>query len=271
MSISSALVPLATVSDLSVLALPAFGFVVGVLVGLTGMGGGVLMTPLLMLGLGLPPTAAVGTDLVYATITKIAGTWQHWRQGTVNSRVVRGLAAGSVPASLIAIVVLVWMRRQDTDRADDLLARFIGAALLVAAGLMLHRLLFRKGIVATSAAPAYAALKLAAIGAVGGFLVGLTSIGSGSLILAMLVLVAPLPAEQLVGTDVAHATVLVGVAALGHLITGDVDLGLVAWLTLGSVPGILVGSRLVPRVPRRPLQVGLATLLMTTGVSLVLK
>jgi uncharacterized membrane protein YfcA len=251
------------------LLLPIYGFIVGLLVGLTGMGGGVIMTPVLMLGLGLPASTAVGTDLAYATLTKIVGTWQHWRQGTVDIAVVRGLALGSVPASLVAVLLLTWLRRGDHDRVDGWLEHAIGAALLVAALLMLYRLVRGRGRAATVTAAAHARAKLIAIGALGGLMVGLTSIGSGSLILALLVLVVPLGAERLVGTDVAHATLLVGTAAIAHLFAGDVDLGMVGWLVIGSIPGILVGSRLVLRVPRRPLQIGLAGLLLTTSVPLL--
>jgi uncharacterized membrane protein YfcA len=251
------------------LLLPVYGLIVGMLVGLTGMGGGVIMTPILMLGLGLPATTAVGTDLAYATLTKMAGTWQHWRQGTVDGAVVRGLALGSVPASLVAVVLVAWLRRANHDRIDGWLEHAIGGALLLAALLMLYRLVRGRGRATTAAAAAHARAKLIAIGALGGLMVGLTSIGSGSLILALLVLVVPLGAERLVGTDVAHATLLVGTAAIAHLFAGDVNLGMVGWLVTGSIPGILIGSRLVLRVPRRPLQIGLAGLLLTTSVPLL--
>lgn len=251
------------------LLLPVYGFAVGLLVGLTGMGGGVIMTPLLMLGVGLPVSTAVGTDLAYATITKLAGTWQHWRQGTVDTEIVRGLAVGSLPASLAAVVALAWLRQHDDARVDLWMERGIGLALIMAAGLMLNRIVRGSGHDAVGEPSQHQAVKLAAIGALGGFIVGLTSIGSGSLILALLVLVVSLRPDRLVGTDVAHATLLVGTAALAHLVAGDVDMGIVGWLILGSVPGILIGSRLVLRVPRRPLQIGLAGLLLSTAVPLL--
>lgn len=250
--------------------LPLYGLTVGLLVGLTGMGGGVLMTPLLMLGLGMPATAAVGTDLAYSTLTKLAGTWQHWRQGTVDTAVVRGLAAGSVPGSLVAIALLVWLRGENQERLDGVLERSIGVMLAVAAVLMLRRVLTGRHDHATVEREAsHRAAKLAAIGALGGVAVGLTSIGSGSLIIALLVMTVPLTADRLVGTDVAHAFLLVGVAAVGHLFLGDVDLGLAAKLLVGSVPGVVIGSRLTLWVPRRPLQIGLAGLLLSTSVSLL--
>ena len=120
--------------------LPIYGLIVGMLVGLTGMGGGVLMTPLLVLGLGMPATAAIGTDLAYSSITKLAGTWQHWRQGTVDMRVVRALAIGSVPATLVAVATLFFLHSVDATAVDAVLERFIGVMLVVAATLMLRKL-----------------------------------------------------------------------------------------------------------------------------------
>lgn len=251
--------------------LPVYGLVVGLLVGLTGMGGGVLMTPLLMLGLGMPATAAVGTDLAYSTLTKLVGSWQHLRQGTVDLRVVRGLAVGSLPATAIAVGLLSWLRGSYAAQVDDILKRGIGIMLSVAALLMLRRLLLQRGDHESTIdrIASHSTAKLAAIGALGGFAVGLTSIGSGSLIIALLVMTVPLRADRLVGTDVTHAFLLVGVAAIGHLFLGDVNVGIAAKLLIGSVPGVLIGSRLTTWVPRRPLQIGLAGLLLSTAVTLL--
>jgi uncharacterized membrane protein YfcA len=253
--------------------LPLYGLIVGTLVGLTGMGGGVLMTPLLVLGLGMPATAAVGTDLAYSSLTKLAGAWQHWRQGTVDVQVVRALAIGSVPATLVAVATLFALHSIDGLEIDQSLERFIGVMLVVASGLLVHKLL-RGG---NSGAEAFGShlssrgfTKLIAIGALGGFLVGMTSIGSGSLIIALLVMTISLSPERLVGTDVAHAFLLVGVAALAHLLVlQDVNVALAAKLLVGSIPGALIGSRLAVHMPRRPLQVGLAVLLMTSAITLL--
>lgn len=249
--------------------LPLYGFVVGVLVGLTGMGGGVIMTPLLIFGLGLPATAAVGTDLAYAAPTKILGGWQHWRQGTVDMRVVRDLATGSVPASLIMVGLLAWSQNADIQATDIWIKRIIGGAMIVAATLMIVRL---AGLGASSTAPEkeYRRGRMIVIGIIGGALVGLTSIGSGSLIMAMMVLVLALGPDKLVGTDVVHAAVLVSTAAVAHLAVGDVNLVVAGLLMTGSIPGVLIGSRLVLRVPRQALRVGLALLLIGTGVPLTL-
>jgi uncharacterized protein len=253
--------------------LPIYGLIVGMLVGLTGMGGGVLMTPLLVLGLGMPATAAIGTDLAYSSITKLAGTWQHWRQGTVDMRVVRALATGSVPATLVAVATLFFLQSVDATAVDALLERFIGVMLVVAATLMLRKLWHSTRGTAESLPEHlvnHPTGKLVAIGALGGFLVGLTSIGSGSLIIALLVITVSLTPDKLVGTDVAHAFLLVGVAALAHLfVLRDVDVVLAGKLLIGSIPGVLIGSRLTVWVPRRPLQAGLVVLLLTTAVSLL--
>lgn len=253
--------------------LPIYGLVVGMLVGLTGMGGGVLMTPLLVLGLGMPATAAVGTDLAYSSITKLAGTWQHWRQGTVDTRVVKAMALGSVPATLVAVAMLFLLQSVDATVLDAVLERFIGIMLVVAGVLMVQKLWrARRGdiVALPDHLVAFPTGKLIAIGAFGGFLVGLTSIGSGSLIIALLVITISLTPEKLVGTDVAHAFLLVGAAAVAHFfVLQDVDVALAAKLLVGSIPGVLIGSRLAVWVPRRPLQAGLAVLLFTSAATML--
>jgi uncharacterized membrane protein YfcA len=230
------------------------------------------MTPLLVLGLGMPATAAIGTDLAYSSLTKLAGAWQHWRQGTVDMRVVRALAIGSVPATLVAVAVLFALHRVDASGVNAALERVIGVMLVVAAVLMLHKL-WRGSRGADGAQDGLATLpiwRLVGIGAFGGFLVGLTSIGSGSLIIALLVMTISLTPEKLVGTDVAHAFLLVGAAALAHfLFLNDFDEALAGKLLIGSIPGALIGSRLAVWVPRRPLQAGLVVLLLTTAVTLL--
>jgi uncharacterized membrane protein YfcA len=255
------------------LLLPLYGLIVGLLVGLTGMGGGVLMTPLLVVGLGMPATVAVGTDLAYSSATKLFGAWQHWRQGTVDMRVVRALAIGSVPATILAVTTLFYLHNVMHVNVDQVLERFIGVMLVVAASLMVRKLWLSFRGEPNNLHLDYDNFptgRLIAIGALGGFLVGMTSIGSGSLIIALLVMTIALAPDKLVGTDVAHAFLLVGTAALAHLLfMQDVDMLLAGKLLAGSIPGVLLGSRMAPLVPRRPLQAFLALLLMSTAISML--
>ena len=255
--------------------LPAYGLVVGLLVGLTGMGGGVLMMPLLLLGVGMPASAAVATDLLYSAPTKIVGGWQHWRQGTVNRRVIRDLATGSLPGTLLAVGVLASLQSGGKAVSDVWLERCIALVMLVAAGLMVRRIM--RHLRGTERAPTttswmdghYRRGWIIVVGALGGFLVGLTSIGSGSLIIALLVLVVSLEPTHLIGTDIAHAALLVTTAAIAHLFLGHADFGVAAWLLTGSIPGVLVGSRLAVYAPRMMLQSILVVLLLSTSVRLL--
>jgi uncharacterized membrane protein YfcA len=249
--------------------LAAYGFVVGLLVGLTGMGGGVLMTPLLMLGLGLPATAAIGTDLAYSLATKLAGSWQHWRQRTVDMDLVRTLAIGSIPASIVAVAIVAWLEHRRIAGFEQGLARAIGGALIVAAALLGWRAIV--GDLRPQHPVAHRRTAIIAVGAVGGMLVGLTSVGSGSVIMALLVFFVPMDARRLVGSDVVHAALLVGVAAAGHALLGNVDVVLAAQLLVGSIPGVLIGSRLTLHAPRRILQAALAALLIASGLRLLVR
>ena len=246
------------------------GFVVGFLVGMTGMGAGVLITPLLLLGVGMPPTAAIGTDLAYSAVTKMAGTFQHWRQKTVDRSLVFWLAVGSIPASLLAVALLSMLHNIDTRGTELWLNRLVGAALLLASLLILRRAFARDDRTAqqrSSGEPMRARLVL--IGCAGGFLVGLTSVGSGSILIALLAAFVPLSVEKMVGTDIAHAFVLVSAAAIAHFFAGNVDLGIAGRLLLGSVPGILIGSRMTLWLSKRVLQIGLAGLLLTSAGHLI--
>lgn len=255
--------------------LPVSGFLVGILVGLTGVGGGVLMTPLLLL-VGLPPTAAVGTDLAYSALTKLAGTVQHGRQGTIEWRVVRTLALGSIPFTVLAVWFLSLLHVQASAAfVDDLLKQVIGVMLVVAAVLLVRKVFFSPAPPAeaerdTFGLASFPTWKILTVGAIGGFLVGMTSIGSGSLIIALLVMVVTLRPSVLVGTDIAHAFLLVTAGALAHqLFLQDVHMGVAGLLLIGSIPGVLIGSRMSLWVPRRPLQIGLAGLLLTSAWTLL--
>ncbi len=249
--------------------LPATGFVVGVLIGLTGIGGGAIMTPFLILVLGTRPVVAVGTDLVYGAVTKLAGAYFHWRQGTVDLRLALRLAAASVPGGLLAVAILRLMPRSGVD-ADAAVRRALGVVLILVAVLMVARLRHARPV--SMPERWRAALQgrgTYAIGAVVGALVGFTSVGSGSLLVPFLVSVYPLTAAQIVGTDVFHAAILVTATAAGHAQGNTVDWLLAASLLLGSVPGVTLGSWMAPRVSSRMLRAGLAALLLLTGVNLI--
>lgn len=248
--------------------LPVTGFAVGVLIGLTGMGGGALMTPFLILVLGTRPVVAVGTDLVYGAITKLVGASLHWRQGTVDLRLALRLAAASVPAGLLAVVALRLF--PDAAEADAAVRQALGVVLVVVALLLLGRL--RGALPLPLPARWQEALRgggTYVAGAVVGALVGFTSVGSGSLLVPFLVSVFPLAAAQVVGTDVFHAAILVTVTAAAHAQAGTVDWPLAAALLAGSVPGVAVGSWMTTRLPSRAIRAGLAVLLLVTGVNLI--
>ncbi|RDE07285.1 sulfite exporter TauE/SafE family protein [Sphingomonas aracearum] len=248
------------------------GVLVGMLVGLTGVGGGSLMTPLLVLAFGFHPATAVGTDLLYASATKVVGTGVHGWRGSVDWRVVRRLATGSIPATLLTLLVLskVGVRSPSLDHA-------INAALGSALVLTGAATFFRARIVArlqhhfTAASERRIARLTGVLGATLGVLVTLTSVGAGALgMTALLVLYPRAPIARLVGSDIAHAVPLTLVAGLGHLALGSVDAGLLVSLLLGSVPGVIGGSLLATRVSERVLGPVLAATLVVVGAKLLL-
>lgn len=248
-----------------------FGLGVGVLIGLTGIGGGSLMTPLLLLVIGTQPLVAVGTDIAYGALTKTIGGWQHLRSGTVDLGVSLWLAVGSVPGS-IAGVVLVESLPSPPDTA--LLWGVAGALMLVAV-VTLARALFvrdvaareRESVPLTSRAKGLAA----GIGAVLGFVLGVTSVGSGALIGLALILVFRLTPHRVVGTDVFHAAVLLWAAGIAHVIAGNVDYGLMANILLGSVPGVLAGERLARSVPAAGLRPALGCAMLGSALGVASK
>ncbi len=251
-----------------------FGLLVGFLVGLTGVGGGSLMTPFLIGVLGVPAPTAIGTDMVYATATKMAGSVQHYRQRSVNLEVALFLGFGSIPASLLGVQTLEWIKgNYDGDTVRGIMVTIIAATLiLVGASLIFKSFLPESWVKSRQIAwdgETSMSLKRRVFtilfGAAGGYLVGLTSIGSGSVMAVILLLLYPLAPAVVVGTDIAHATVLSLVTGIAHLWHGNVDLGLAGTLLLGSIPGVLIGSRMAPSLPARPLTVVLAIMLVFVG------
>lgn len=248
------------------------GFLVGVLVGLTGVGGGSLMTPLLVLLFGFAPAAAVGTDLLYAAITKGAGTLVHGFNKTVDWRIVRHLAYGSVPATFAALAVLKYLGPSQ-HVASSIITTVLGVALiLTAASLVLRKwLLERVSRVTETLSDRGAKWTTIILGVVLGFLVTLSSVGAGAIGATVLILLYPkLPVARIVGSDIAHAVPLTLIAGLGHWYLGSINFGLLLSLLIGSLPGIVVGSHFAARVPDRLLRIILAGTLAIVGARLAI-
>lgn len=247
------------------------GLIVGFLVGLTGVGGGTLLTPLLIF-LGIQPTVAVGSDLLYSSITKLVGAHQHAQRGSIQWDWVRYLAMGSVPASLAA-VYLLHLVRSYYGSADGMVRLSLGVVLLLAAILTLGNEIysrFRKQAVPHEPVdPRAHAAKIVLLGAVVGFMVGLTSLGSGAIVAVALMALSRLPTTRIVGTDIAHALVLVSAAALAHWQLGTVDIALAANLLFGSLPGVVLGSRLAYHTPAQPLKFGMALLVLAGALKMI--
>lgn len=247
------------------------GLAVGILVGLTGVGGGSLMTPLLVLAFGVHPATAVGTDLLYAAATKGVGTVVHGSKGTVQWRIVGLLAAGSIPATL-ATLWFMHQRQGAGDSTAGLITVTLGGALIATA----VAVLFRNAIVRALAkrseglSPERVAALTVLLGAILGFLVSLTSVGAGALGMTVLLVLYPKTnVAKLVGSDIAHAVPLTLIAGLGHWMIGSVDWGLLASLLSGSIPGIIVGSLLATKAPDRVLRPVLASTLALVGLKLI--
>jgi uncharacterized membrane protein YfcA len=248
------------------------GFCVGVLVGTTGVGGGSLMTPLLILLFGIHPATAVGTDLLYAAGTKTAGTVVHGMNLTVDWRLVRHLATGSLPGAAVTLLILSQYYLAD-PAMQHFLSGALGAALVVTAAAVILRARIVSWCARRFDEPraGIATTLTVATGAVLGCLVSLTSIGAGSLGVIALVLLYPrLPTPRIVATDIAHAVPLTLVAGAGHLLLSTVDLRVLGLLLLGSLPGIYLGSQLAVRVPDAVLRLTLSGMLVVVGGRLIL-
>jgi uncharacterized protein len=243
------------------------GLLIGALVGLTGMGGGSLMTPILILFFGFKPTYAVGTDILHGAIFKTFGAIRHRKLGTVHARLALWMFAGSGPMSLAGIGVAAILAHYYGDTAQSVEGRAIGVALLLGgAGLFVKAFLrARDGAELYVLARRDKAIAFW-LGFVGGFIVGLTSVGSGTFFGLVMLLVYPLAARRIVGTDIFHAAALLWVAGLGYLALGKVDMHAMAWLLVGSIPGVLIGSQIGIGLPDRPLRAALATTLVLSGV-----
>jgi uncharacterized membrane protein YfcA len=247
------------------------GLFTGFLVGMTGMGGGSLMTPILVFLFGIPPSTAIGTDIAHGAAFKTVGAIQHRRMGNVRARLAGWMLVGSVPASLVG----VWLNVQITDRygegAKSVMGQVLGAALLFGAVGLVAKSLVRSETIGDPEWSLSARDRVAAIliGVFGGFIVGLTSVGSGVFFGLTLLVVFPLRAHKVVGTDIFHAAVLLYVAGAAHWAAGNIDFGILFWLLLGSIPGVLIGGRLTLSIPETSLRLVLAGVLGLAGLKLL--
>jgi uncharacterized protein len=249
------------------------GFLIGMLVGFTGVGGGALMTPLLVLLFGVHPATAVGTDLLYAAITKSAGTLVHGLSDTVDWKITRRLAYGSVPTTALTLIALAYLSHHAGEGgASSVITTVLGVALILTA----IALIFRKRILdfftqrVGEFEPGQTRALTIALGAVLGVLVSLSSVGAGAIGVTVLLILYPrLPVARIVGSDIAHAVPLTLIAGVGHWLLGSVDWVLLVSLLAGSIPGITVGSYIGARIPDRVLRPILASTLAVVGGRLV--
>jgi uncharacterized membrane protein YfcA len=252
-----------------------FGFGVGILIGITGIGGGSLMTPLLILVFGTQPVVAIGTDLAYGAATKTVGGWRHLKGGNVDLRLCMWLALGSAPGSLMGVWLIERLHEHGSEDLDQFLLIALSGALLLAAVGVVGRALFnpnaadqeRESALLDGAGKA----KALTTGLVLGFVLGLTSVGSGALIGMVLILAFKLTPRRVVGTDVFHAAILLWVAGLAHFASGNVDLSLMTNILIGSIPGVWLGASLLNRIPQAGLRPVLGIVLLAAALGILSK
>ena len=247
------------------------GLAVGVLVGMTGMGAGSLMTPILVFIFGFNPATAIGTDILHGAIFKSVGGLRHHSLGTTHAKLSGWMFIGSAPASLLGVATATWLKHKYGGGIQSTEGKILGAALLLGALGMLLKSSVRVREVADGLFVLRRRDKIAAIliGLFGGYIVGLTSVGSGVFFGLTLLFVFPLRAHKVVGTDILHAAGLLWVAGFGHLIAGNVDLHAMGWLLIGSIPGVLAGSQFSVKVGDRMLRILLSLVLFASGAKLV--
>jgi uncharacterized protein len=247
------------------------GLLVGSLVGLTGMGGGSLMTPLLIFMFGFNPSVAIGTDILHGAVFKSVGAIRHRTLGNVHARLSGWMFLASAPMSLVGVWLATWIKDRYGDSTDSVLGVLLGAA-LVAGGLGL----LAKSLIGHTERPDAPFLlekkhrwAAVTIGFFGGLIVGLTSVGTGVFFGLSLLVLFPLRAAIVVGTDIFHAAALLWVAGMGHFVAGNVDFSAAGWLLIGSVPGVLLSSQFTVKIPDRSLRLALSTVLVASGVKLL--
>src|SRR5918992_4034249 len=256
-------------------AIIIFGLGIGLLVGMTGMGGASLMTPLLIFVFGVSPVTAIGTDIFYAAVTKTVGGVQHLRLKTVHRGIAFWLAVGSVPSAILGVWVIELLQREYGEAAlETVILGMLGGALLVVGVATLLRSVFMSHAIAERyALHLYRRHIISAVvtGIVTGFVIGLTSAGSGTLIAIALIAIFRLTPQRVVGTDIFHAAVLLWAAGIAHWVGGNVDFVLAGNILIGSVPGVLLGGMLAVRAPQTFLRRALAVVLIASGTTLVVK
>ena len=250
-----------------------FGLGVGILIGLTGIGGGSLMTPLLIIVLGIHPVVAVGTDLTYGAITKTLGGYRHLRKGTVDLGVSKWLAFGGVPGTLIGVILVDRLHAAYGKSFDNVLIGCVAGALVVVATVVLIRTLLLAGA-ANRENHSYlftrrAEFAAVALGFVLGLILGMTSVGSGALIGVAMIVIFRLTPQRVAGSSVFLAAMLLWVAGIAHMISGNVDYGLMGNILIGSIPGVWVGAHFVDRVPAQALRVTLAAALLGSALAMI--
>jgi uncharacterized membrane protein YfcA len=257
--------------------LSSLSFFVGILVGLTGIGGASLITPMLILIFQVPASVAIGSDVVAATLMKIVGAARHWQQQTVDFQVVRWLASGSVPGALLGVWLLHLIQQSSPINLDTILLQLLGIAILLITLVALIQMLLLI-FAPTLQLPVLPKLNLETlsgkisaivIGAILGCVVGMTSVSSGSMFALVLIALFRLDAQKLVGTDLLQAAILLGFTSLGHLSLGTVDWSIVIPIWIGSIPGVLLGAKLCQLLPQRPLRFVIYAILIMVSWKLV--
>ena len=256
-------------------AIIVFGFGIGAMVGMTGMGGGSLMTPMLILVFGINPVTAIGTDIFYAAVTKTVGGWRHLRMKTVNLGLTFWLALGSVPSAVTGVwLISILQSRIGEEQLDSIVYAVLGGTLLMVGIITLARALVLTSLIEErDDFEIKRRHKVAAvtIGVCTGFVIGVTSAGSGTVIAILLIAIFRLTPQRVVGTDVFHAAILLWAAGVAHWVGGNVDFGLAANILVGSVPGVIVGAHFATRAPSGFLRTALGVVLVASGIVTVQK
>ena len=252
-----------------------FGFAIGALIGVTGMGGASLMTPLLILVFGVQPVTDVVTDIFYGAVTKTVGGWRHLRQGTVHRAIAFWLADGAIPATAAGVWLIEFIQRQyGEEELNQLVLGALGAALLVVGvATLLRSLFFADVLPERHAMHLYRRHIIAAVvtGVITGFIIGLTSAGGGTFVAIALITIFRLTPQRVVGTSIFQAAVVLWAAGIAHWIGGNIDFGLAGNILLGSVPGVIVGSHISVRIPQGVLRNSLGVVLCGSAVALITK